>query len=119
VLVSHAAHRWIDSGYHPLPQVLCEFIHIYIISLWSFSWYFGASIHYYYHQQPVMTQPVNRSMSLALEPYIYSFYEPPDDAQEPLIRHHFNANNNFYRGFPFVYTPRSTMAKVLLPLYAY
>ena len=69
---------------------------LYVISFWSFSWYFGASSIYYYHQQPNMTPPVNRSMSLAPDVYIYSLFEPSDDAQESIIVHHINVNTNYY-----------------------
>ena len=72
---------------------------LYVISIWTFSWYFEISSHYHHHQQPDLTPYVNRSMSLAPDVYIYLLYEPPDNAQEPLMHHHFNACNNFYRGF--------------------
>ena len=35
-----------------------------------------------------MTPPVNRSMPLAPDEYIYSLFEPSDDAQESIIVHH-------------------------------
>ena len=41
-------------------------------------------------------------MSLAPDAYINSLYEPPDMAQEPLLHHHFNVNNNYYRGFTYL-----------------
>ena len=65
---------------------------IYVISIWTFSWYFGASSQYHNHQQPDLTPYLNRSMSLAPDVYIYSLYEPPDMAKEPLLHHHSNVN---------------------------
>ena len=75
---------------------------IYVISIWTFSWYFGASSQYHPHQLPDLTPYVNRSMSLAPDAYIYSLYEPPDMAQESQLHHHFNVNNNYYRGFTYL-----------------
>ena len=39
---------------------------------WSFSWYFGVSNSYYYHQQPDMIQPVVPPMSLVSDVYIFT-----------------------------------------------
>ena len=72
---------------------------LYVISFWSFSWYFGASSNYNYHQKPNMTPPVNRSMSLTPDVYINSHFELSDDAQESIIVHHINVQTNYYCRF--------------------
>jgi hypothetical protein len=76
---------------------------IYIISLWSFSWYFG-SLRNCYNPQPILVYKSNTSMPLIPDKYIYNLYEPPDYAPEPLIQHHSNAANNYYRGFTYLST---------------
>ena len=58
-------HRWIDSGYHPLPKTYVIILS-YVISIWSFSWSFGVSRHYYYQKQPDLTISKHRLISVFL-----------------------------------------------------